>query len=453
MAKSTFLGSLPNIPLRTMSIIFVIVAAIAAVGVFVSDGLVNEGYRNIEQANDRFIQAQQAASDLEAGSDQLTYCVRSFVATGDVTYLNGYFEEAEVTRQRDNAVDSLEELLQGEESEAFDHLNKALSLSNELMHHEYRAMKLTVEADGIDVAVVPEVVMQANTTLEEEAMSADEKRALAQVLVFGKTYANYKTSIKSHAELSTQELVSASDEARLSADQNMNTLLTVQTILTILFLVVVLLLVVFVTLWVRIPLSHMVLRIQNNELVPPTGATELRFVAKTYNAMFEENKQTYARLSYGSTHDALTGLLNRKAYDVMLEDMDMSNTALLLIDVDKFKSINDTHGHDVGDLLLKRVAEVLRYSFRSTDLVFRLGGDEFVVIMSDVDSSVRDKVRDKIDQANVMLQKPKDDLPPTSLSVGVAFADRENPDGDIFKDADTALYRVKEAGRCGCVIY
>lgn len=137
----------------------------------------------------------------------------------------------------------------------------------------------------------------------------------------------------------------------------------------------------------------------------------------------------------------------------MRHDLDMAHNALLLVDVDKFKAVNDTYGHDVGDLILKRVAELLAYSFRSTDLVFRLGGDEFVVIMTNVDSSVREQVRAKIEQANVMLQKPTDDLPPTSLSVGVAFGDRENPEGDIFKDADTALYRVKEAGRCGCHIY
>ena len=137
----------------------------------------------------------------------------------------------------------------------------------------------------------------------------------------------------------------------------------------------------------------------------------------------------------------------------MRTDLDMSHNALLLVDVDKFKSINDTYGHDVGDLVLKRVAEVLTYSFRATDLVFRLGGDEFVVIMNNVDSSMSLVVQRKIEQANVMLQKPTNDLPPTSLSVGVAFGDRKNPEGDIFKDADTALYRMKEKGRCGCYIF
>jgi GGDEF domain-containing protein len=66
---------------------------------------------------------------------------------------------------------------------------------------------------------------------------------------------------------------------------------------------------------------------------------------------------------------------------------------------------------------------------------------------------MRQLVENKMIRANEMLQNPKDDLPPVSLSVGVAFSDREDPQGDIFKDADTALYRVKEAGRNGCQIY
>ena len=123
------------------------------------------------------------------------------------------------------------------------------------------------------------------------------------------------------------------------------------------------------------------------------------------------------------------------------------------MDVDRFKAINDTHGREVGDLVLKHIAQVLTYSFRPTDLIFRLGGDEFVVIMSNVDSSMRDEVMRLSGQINIMLQKPKDDLPPSSLRIGVAFADRENPKGDIFHDADTALSRVRKSGGSGCRIY
>ena len=73
--------------------------------------------------------------------------------------------------------------------------------------------------------------------------------------------------------------------------------------------------------------------------------------------------------------------------------------------------------------------------------------------MTRVNSSLRQLVTNKIAYANELLQNPKDDLPRTALSVGVAFSDRENPEGDIFKDADTALYRVKESGGFGCCIY
>jgi diguanylate cyclase (GGDEF)-like protein len=127
--------------------------------------------------------------------------------------------------------------------------------------------------------------------------------------------------------------------------------------------------------------------------------------------------------------------------------------ALLIVDVDKFKQVNDTYGHAVGDRVLKRVAEVLKHSFRSVDIICRFGGDEFVVVMTRANSSMKQLVTNKIDTANDILLNPKDDLPPISLSVGVAFSDRENPKGDIFKDADAALYQVKESGRSGIAFY
>ena len=136
-----------------------------------------------------------------------------------------------------------------------------------------------------------------------------------------------------------------------------------------------------------------------------------------------------------------------------MESADAEHMALILIDVDYFKSVNDTYGHAVGDRVLKRVADILRGSFRSVDVLCRIGGDEFAVIMTRVNSSMRQLVYNKICRANELLQHPTDDLPPVSLSVGVAFSDRENPQGDIFTDADAALYRVKEAGRKGCQIY
>ncbi len=441
-----------SIPMKKASYIFVTVAFIVATALYISDSMVTHGYLRMEQASERYIIAQQSATDLEIGSDYLTDAVRSFVVTGDIQYLQNYFTEANETRRRDKAVVSLETMI-SRDSEAYEHLSDALDYSNELMNEEYRAMKLIVSAGDYEEASVPDVIRETKLDPEDASMSAEEKRALAQEMVFGERYTEYKEKIRSSTALCTRKLIDASYNERVSLDTRMNMLLGIQTVLTIALLAVVLAIVIFISSWIRKPLTRMVEQMKAKKTVPPEGAEELRFVSETYNAIFEENRKTHERLTYGNMHDALTGLYNRSAYNFMRHDLDMSRNALMMVDVDKFKGINDTYGHDVGDLVLKRVAEVLQYSFRSTDLVFRLGGDEFVVIMVNVDSSMQEQVRRKIDQANVMLQKPKDDLPPTSLSVGVAFADRKNPEGDIFKDADTALYRVKEAGRCGCYIY
>ena len=442
-----------GLQLRTANIFFSIMAFLAAVALFVSDISVTNGYRRMEKASDRYIAAQFAASDMESGSDYLTDRVRCFVVTGEISYLEDFFEEVNVTKRRDHAVENLELLLEGKDSTALQSLNTALQLSNDLIDTEYHAMRLVIETGDYDRSRIPDEVLSVSLAPEEKALTKEELRAKSENLVFDNDYMHYKDRIRENVALCTQSLIRSSSQELEAASSKMSLLVHIQTAMTILILLIVTGFVAIIRGQIRRPLSIMVEKMKSEEEIPPTGAEELRFVTETYNAILRENKDAKERLSHEASHDALTGLLNRGAYDLLMKTVDTAHMALIIVDVDYFKQINDTYGHAVGDRVLKRVAEILQQNFRSVDIICRFGGDEFVVVMTRSNSSMRQLVLNKIAHANDLLQHPKDDLPPVSLSVGVAFSDRNNPSGDIFTDADTALYRVKEAGRNGCMIY
>ena len=151
----------------------------------------------------------------------------------------------------------------------------------------------------------------------------------------------------------------------------------------------------------------------------------------------------------------MTDLLNRGSYEKILDIYERGDNpfALILVDIDTFKSVNDTYGHAVGDEILKKVAKNLKTAFRSIDYVCRIGGDEFAVIIVEMTTDLKYTIEDKIKAVNEKLAIAEEGIPAVSLSVGVAFSDRENPEGTIFKDADKALYYVKENGRSGCHIF
>ena len=155
--------------------------------------------------------------------------------------------------------------------------------------------------------------------------------------------------------------------------------------------------------------------------------------------------------------DPLTGLSNRRAFDEILKSSLAraqragNSTALLLVDLDKFKPLNDTLGHDRGDLVLQTVANRLTRGVRGGDVVCRLGGDEFAVIVDAVgDLKTVEEVAERI---ILEIRKPFsiEGTPITlSLSIGISIfpGDTDNADG-LYKRADEALYRAKDAGR-GC---
>ena len=167
----------------------------------------------------------------------------------------------------------------------------------------------------------------------------------------------------------------------------------------------------------------------------------------------KEKRQNRDRFTYDALHDPLTGLYNHSAFEILFHDSDKDHIAVMIADVDGYAEIKRANGRQFADRVIRRVAEVLRGSFRSVDDICRIREDEFVVIMTRMTSAMRALVFDKVEQVNAVLQEPEGDVGPLSLSVGVAFSDREKPEGDIFQDADTALMRMKQVRHCGCAVY
>jgi len=154
------------------------------------------------------------------------------------------------------------------------------------------------------------------------------------------------------------------------------------------------------------------------------------------------------RLAY---HDALTGLPNRRLFEerlheaLLVKPSDTRLTAVMFIDLDGFKQVNDTYGHDAGDSLLLQVAQRLMGSVRENDTAARLAGDEFTVLLTDiVKSEVVDITRSILEE----LRKPfkiNDKIVRVTPSIGISLCSDNDKDGDsLIKKADMAMYEAKK---------
>ena len=164
--------------------------------------------------------------------------------------------------------------------------------------------------------------------------------------------------------------------------------------------------------------------------------------------------QSETQLAHDLLHDRLTGLPNRTLFNERLtaaiERCRDSETvaAVLFIDIDEFKSVNDTMGHPAGDVLLKEIADRLRSATRQRDCVARIGGDEFVVVLSDIANpdDVSEVVRKLERVAAEPVRLPGGDMTVT-CSIGVALFPNDGSDCEtLIRNADTAMYQAKRAG-------
>ncbi len=168
-----------------------------------------------------------------------------------------------------------------------------------------------------------------------------------------------------------------------------------------------------------------------------------------------EIKEAEETIRYHALHDTLTGLPNRQSLDEHFNIAKSSavrhnhKLAIIFLDLDRFKNINDTLGHGVGDLLLKEVAYRLRHAVRTVDTVVRLGGDEFIILVNEVKSAQNvARVADKIAEALMPITRIQNQSLHITASMGIAMFPADGQDiFTLLKNADTALYRAKDAGR------
>jgi diguanylate cyclase (GGDEF)-like protein len=185
-------------------------------------------------------------------------------------------------------------------------------------------------------------------------------------------------------------------------------------------------------------------------------------LASLFISYLISSKAKYEKLLYTQAlHDSLTGLPNRRLIEEQLNfainraKRNKETVAIMFLDLDKFKNINDTMGHDIGDGLLQEVAKRLKGCVRSEDCVGRLGGDEFIVLLIDLkhQNDAKDVALKIIDCFDDEF-KVKDKVIKTSTSIGISvYPEDGNDPSELMKSADEALYVVKELSRNNFIMF
>lgn len=174
-----------------------------------------------------------------------------------------------------------------------------------------------------------------------------------------------------------------------------------------------------------------------------------------------DRKQRELELTRLASTDALTGLPNRRSFTQSMQRAHQQTTlnqgapsVIMMLDIDFFKKVNDTYGHAVGDVVLQRVAQIIRDTVRATDLPSRLGGEEFSVLLPHtklaIGLEIAERIRKRIESAVIEADEFRIQI---TISIGVSVVNIDTPPEIALQQADDALYQVKQSGRNGVRAY
>lgn len=444
MSKKNYSFKLRNVNLRFLVSIIILCIAL----IYSTSQLINQ-FIKYKYTVDLFSNVSQTAIKLQEGSDYLTEESRFFVLTTDYTHLQNYFYERNENKRRELAINELESL--NPVDSVLYKLNEALEQSHNLENLELYSMALVINAKHMDQNPdyeIPAEILAIELTEEDLKLTDEYKIAKAWLLMFSEEYMVQKHQISDLKEDAINQIFEYTEETHLNRYKRLKELFVNMIVIVVLILLSTILLFICIITLVIIPLNNNIHNIKAGDRLSNSKTQEFNILTNTYNEMFDKNEANEILLRHKAEHDELTKLLNRNAYNQILYALKNAPIALILIDVDFFKQVNDKYGHPVGDKSLQKVAAVLLENFRANDYVARIGGDEFAVIMTDfVDSNaIAHTISSKMAQIKKSLGVSSEEMPAITLSCGIAIS-IEGYSENVYEQADKALYDVKREGR------
>ncbi len=432
-----------------VNLFFTILTAIVFCFILFISNNVKSRFNAVNESMDKFIVSQQSSEKIKESANYLTEQARLFVVTSNREHLDAYLKEVLEKKTQERALEELEAICSKSDL-ALQRLRIALEQGRGLMEMELYAMRLVCEAGKIKD--LPPKLAAIKIRDLDKSSSPEKLKETAVNNLFGDGYMIYKLRINANCQLTVTAISQQiKKDLNINADELGSNIRRLRVLFLVLLIVNVLIFIAFGYL-VILPLGKFKNSIENDEKLKIIGSLEFKSLAESYNEIYEIKAQNEKSLLKKAEYDGLTGILNRRAFDQICESSaeKKQKIALLLIDMDNFKSVNDTYGHIGGDNALKSLAMALSETFRDTDYVARVGGDEFAAILPNCEPSAANGIKKKIDRINKRLSQLEEHF--VSISVGVAFSDC-GFSKELYDRADKALYAVKKKGKRGCEVF
>ena len=440
-----------GIRLSRVNIVLLAVTVIGSIGIIIATNRLNSAYQQLIEETGKYINTQQDAGMIEEFSGSMLSESRSFLQTGDPAHVMAFYSQMDVIRRQLDSSGTSET----KGTAASDrYLEEAVEAFRTLAEQDAYAMRLKAETLPVSLGSYPAEFAGTEIRPEDAILDAEQKLAKAQEILDRTDYSAIRSRLSDRVDASHRAASeTVQQQMGVTTARIWQELLLLRTF-GVVFLVIAVLAMLSNLLLIILPINRSVSNLDNREEIPEQGSFEMRNLARVYNEVLRDSTEKQEELEYSATHDALTGVYNRAAFDREYDRCRNDRIGIAIVDVDGFKHYNDVYGHDMGDHVLRRVTETIGSKFRKEDHISRIGGDEFVIIMKNTGSAQSEDIKLKIDEINEGLVKERrKGMPPISVSVGAAFWDRENPGPDILKDADKALLQMKQNGKLGCRIY